>query len=211
MRTKQLSIKQKLTRSTVLTISIALLLTSIALIAYDVINSRNALVRNLTILAGVIAENSKGALVFDDSKAATDTLASLRAQSRVVSACIYNQEGKVFAEYRRLNAEGASCPPEPLAIGHRYTSGYVILFEPVILDNENVGTVYVQSDLADLYSRLTTFGATVLLILSISSGVVYLLSTRFQRLVTEPILHLVGLAKVVSEDKNYSLRAKKTQ
>ena len=209
MRTKSLSIKQKLTRSTVLTITVALLITSIALVVYDIISYRNALIRNLSILAEVIAENSRGALVFHDSSAAADTLASLRAQPRIASACVYDREGTVFAEYRRSNGEGGSCPAEALDIGHRFSSDYVVLFEPVILDDENVGTVYIQSDLVDLYRRLTTFGATVLIIFTISSGVVLVLSTRFQRLITDPILHLVTLARVVSEEKNYSVRAKK--
>ena len=209
MRTKSLSIKQKLTRSTVLTITVALLITSIALVVYDIISYRNALVRNLSILAEVIAENSRGALVFHDSSAAADTLASLRAQPRIASACVYDREGTVFAEYRRSNGGGAPCPAEALDIGHRFSSDYVVLFEPIILDDENVGTVYIRSDLVDLYSRLTAFGATVLIIFTISSGVVLVLSTRFQRLITDPILHLVTLARVVSEEKNYSVRAKK--
>lgn len=209
MRTKGLSIKQKLTRSTVLTITVALLISSISLVVYDVISYRNALVRNLSILAGVIAENSRGALVFHDSSAAADTLASLKAQPRIASACVYDREGAVFAEYRRSNGAGASCPAEALDIGHRFSFDYVVLFEPVILDDENVGTVYIRSDLEDLFARLTTFGATVLIIFTISSGVVIALSTRFQRLVTDPILHLVTLTRVVSEEKNYSVRAKK--
>ncbi|MCH7567018.1 MAG: glycosyltransferase, partial [Nitrospirae bacterium] len=192
-----------------LTITVALLITSIALVVYDIISYRNALIRNLSILAEVIAENSRGALVFHDSSAAADTLASLRAQPRIASACVYDREGTVFAEYRRSNGEGGSCPAEALDIGHRFSSDYVVLFEPVILDDENVGTVYIQSDLVDLYRRLTTFGATVLIIFTISSGVVLVLSTRFQRLITDPILHLVTLTRVVSEEKNYSVRAKK--
>ena len=188
---------------------IALLFACAALVVYDVVTYRSTLVRNLTILAEVIAENSTGALAFNDSNAAADTLAALRAQPRIASACVYNQEGKVFAGYLRNSGEGASCPPEPLEIGHRFTSDYVVLFQPVILDEERVGTVYIQSDLGELYSRLTTFAATVLIILSISSALVFLLSTRFQRVITQPILNLVDLARTVSAKKNYSVRAKK--
>lgn len=192
-----------------LTITVALLIASIALVVYDVLSYRNALVRNLSILAGVIAENSRGALVFHDSRAAADTLASLKAQPRITSACVYDRERTVFAEYRRSNGGGAPCPVEALDIGHRFSSDYVVLFGPIILDDENVGTVYIQSDLVDLYSRLTAFGATVLIIFTISFAVVVVLSRRFQRLITGPISHLVTLTRVVSEEKNYSVRAKK--
>lgn len=192
-----------------LTMSVALVVISLSLVAYDVISFRSVLVRNLSILAEVIGQNSRGALVFQDSSAATDTLTSLKAQRRIVSACVYDLEGKVFAEYRRDDTDGASCPPGPLEIGHRFSYDDVVLFQPIIFDTQKVGSVYIQSDLEDLFARLATFGATVLVILSISAGVVYLLSTRFHRLITEPILHLVTLTKAVSEEKDYSLRAKK--
>ena len=189
--------------------SIALLFASAALIVYDLVTYRDTLVRNLSILAEVIADNSTGELAFDDSAAALNTLVALRAQPRIAFACMYNQDGEVFAEYLRSGVERGACPAEPLEYGHLFRANEVAVVKPIILDEEKIGTVYVQSDLEELYSRLTKFAGTVAIILLICSLMAFVLITRLQRVITQPIMHLVNLARIVTAEKNYSVRAQK--
>jgi signal transduction histidine kinase len=84
------------------------------------------------------------------------------------------------------------------------------LFRSIRLDGQIVGTLYLQSDLEELYSRLVRYGWIVLVILLASSLLTLLLSSILQHVISEPIVGLAKTARIVSAEKNYSLRATKT-
>ena len=113
---RRASIRQKLTRTTVLASGAALLLASVAFIAYDFTTARDDMVRDLKILSQVIADNSAVALVFGDQAAATDVLGALRAQPNIVAACIYDDGGDSFAHYSDRRSR-TFLSPQPTRVG----------------------------------------------------------------------------------------------
>lgn len=66
------SIKQKLIWISLVTTGVALLLTSVVLIANELISFRRSLVDSLTIQAKMICSNSTAALAFNNHKDAED-------------------------------------------------------------------------------------------------------------------------------------------
>ena len=206
---RRASIRQKLTRTTVLASGAALLLASVAFIAYDFTTARDDMVRDLEILSQVIADNSAVALVFGDQAAATDVLGALRAQPNIVAACIYDDGGDSFAHYVRTVDQGLSCPPSPPASGHEFRDGELHFTHAVALEGERIGQVFFRSDLRALEARLSAFAGIALLIAGAALTAAYLLSKRFQGAITQPLFDLVSLAKSVSEKKNYSVRAER--
>src|SRR6185295_7773739 len=77
------------------------------------------------------------------------------------------------------------------------------------LDGETVGTLYLKSDLEGLRTRLLHYSGIVGLILLASSVLTFLLSTRLQRVISKSIVGLATTARIVSAEKNYTLRATK--
>jgi signal transduction histidine kinase len=214
MRSKDLSIKHKLTRLIMLTTGAALALACVALVGYDMVTYRATLVRSLSILTEVVGENSIGALTFEDSGAASDALAVLRAEPQIVTACIYDQTGGVFADYHRTGSESGSCPIETVVtgdrhLGHLFGVDEVTFVRVIAFDEQSLGSVYVKAELRELQSRLIDFGGTTLIVLLICSAVVIILSTRFQRVITEPIFKLLHVTRSVALRKDYSIRAEK--
>ncbi len=57
--------------------------------------------KNLIVNSQIISNNSTAAIIFDDAKQATDILKSLKAEKSVKFACIYNNQKKTFAYYKR--------------------------------------------------------------------------------------------------------------
>ena len=66
-------------------------------------------------------------------------------------------------------------------------------------DSETIGTFYVQSDLRNLYVHFEPYARIVTVILLASCLVAFLLATRLQREISEPVLELVGTAKKISQ------------
>ncbi len=214
MRTASLSIKHKLTRIIMLTTGITLILAGAALVGYDLVTYRATLIRSLSILTEVVAENSIGALTFEDSSAASEALAVLRAEPQIATACIYDQTGGVFADYHRGGSEGGSCPVEAVEHGHRFLGHFldadeVAFVRQIVFHEQNIGSVYVRAELRELHSRLNDFGGTALIILLFCSALVIALSNRLQRVITRPIFDLLEVTKDVSVKRDYSIRAEK--
>jgi hypothetical protein len=107
-----------LTTVRLLTSGAVLLLTCAGFVTYEVITLRKGMVRGLTTRAEIIAASSTAALALRDVENANDVLSALRADPRMVTACIYDGEGKVFARYP-TNAPLGSFPSLPGQAGHR--------------------------------------------------------------------------------------------
>ncbi|MGH9609091.1 MAG: CHASE sensor domain-containing protein, partial [Bryobacteraceae bacterium] len=203
------SIKRKLQIITLLTSSAGLLLSCAAFFVNDVYVLRQRLTNDLSILADVIGSNSTAALVFDDPQAATETLKALRAQPHLISACIYSKDGTPFAVYSRRPGKALHPPPvHSAAISFGFRT--LTLFRPIVLDNQIIGTLYLESDVGELYSLAGRYLIIGITILGGSLLTVFLLGARLQKAISEPVLSLAATARTVSEKRDYSVRASKS-
>ena len=205
----RLSYGRKLTLVLTLTSCATLTIAGIVFALDDLVQFRSGMVRDLEILSGIIGDNSTAALAFGDRHGAEEILQALRAKETVVSACIYDSSGHVFAGYQRDHPWDPSIAPPPGPDGHRFGRGRLALYRGVELDGEKAGTVYIESDLRELYARLREYAVTAALVFLGSAVFALLLSSRLQAVVSDPVLRLVGAARAVSAHKNYRVRVTK--
>jgi signal transduction histidine kinase len=182
------------------------LLTCGTLLAYEVVTFRQAMVRTLTTLGQVVASNSQAALAFDNHDDAGDVLAALAAEPHIVSAALYDEDGGVFATYPRAGG-GRDVPLRPVADGYRFGRSDLSLYQPVVAGTRRVGTLYLRSDLGAMYERFTLYGGMMVAVILLSGVVALLLSSRLQRQVSRPVLALAETARVVTRERDYSVRA----
>jgi PAS domain S-box-containing protein len=204
---RDLSIKRKLTLIIMLISSVALLLACASFISYDLITSRRAMVRDLQTQAEMIGLGSTAALSFNDQKYGQEILTALAAKPQIISACIYEDDNQPFAKYLRGSETADFSPPEPQMDGSHFGNHSLVLFRRIVLNGETVGTVYLESDLEELRSRMKRYAVIVAIIMAGSLCVALLLSSKLQRVISEPIVHLAKTAKIVSTEKNYAVRA----
>ena len=203
---RDLPLKEKLTRITMATSAIALLLASGVFVANERLLARQALARDLSIQGNMLGAMSTAALTFDDQRAAEEILTNLRAAPGIVSAALYTADGRVFATYMRPGAGRALPPPLSQGKGHRFGDDSLELFQPILLNGAEIGMVYLQSDLQALRARLLAYAAIVALIVAGSLVVAFLLAWWLQHSISGPIVNLARVAREVSERKDYTLR-----
>ncbi len=206
-RFANMSIQRKLVWIIMLTSSVTLLFVCVAFVVYDVQAFRRTTARDLSTIADIIGINAGAALVFNDAVGAEEILSALRVEEHVVEACIYNAADSVFATYRRDGGTGAFPPRRGQQT--RFEAEHLVLHRPIRIDDEPVGSVYIQADLRALQQRLTSYAGIVALVAVASTVVALLLSSRLQRLISDPIVDLARVARHVSEEKDYSVRASK--
>ncbi len=168
--------------------------------------------RNLGTLADMVDDNIAAALDFNDVKSAEETLSALKAEPPIIGACVYTKKWtRFFAKYHLRTNEGIAFEPPALATNmYRFLMGGGFSGVPShCLQRESIGAVYLESDMRALYSRLTRYAGIVGLVFLASLLFAFILSSRLQRLISEPILHLAQVVRSVAEEKNYAVRAKK--
>jgi diguanylate cyclase (GGDEF)-like protein/PAS domain S-box-containing protein len=199
------SIGARLSLLIVLNSSLALMSAGIALFGYESVLQRGAAARELSAQAGIIAESSTAALSFTDERAAAQTLSALRGDTHVVEGVIYDMNGRPFSRYEKAGSPGGS-PPQPREAGVYFENGAVLVFQPIRLGNEEIGMIFLKSN-NEVTARLRQYVGIVFVVLLFSQAFALLLSSRMQRTITAPITELSGVARSISIDKNYAVRA----
>ncbi|HEX9023061.1 MAG TPA: ATP-binding protein [Geobacteraceae bacterium] len=204
-----ISLKRKLTYIIMLTSIVSLCIAGAAYVTYDIMTLREAMIRNVTMLTELIGANSTADLVFNDQKSAGENLAKLSVNPHVISSCLYGKDGEILASYVRSDMAPILTLPAMHEDGYHFGAGNLTQFKRIYLDNKLIGAVSVQYDLRELHSHVQRFVAIAVIIMLAASCVAYLLSSRLQRLISEPVSNLAETAKKISREKNYSLRAEK--
>ena len=211
MNIRRLSIKHKLILLTLATSALALALASAGFVAYDFVRFRAQMSEDLMTQAEVIGLNSSAALAFQDSETGTEILSALNARDGIVTAALFTPEGRRLAQLRRATGRSRPFPDGPSPTGYSFEDDHLRVFHDVVLHGQRLGTVYIESDMEQLRSRIEQYIRIVGILLLGSVLVALIVSSRLQRLISAPILRLEQTMKNVSEEKNFTLRAEKSQ
>ena len=211
-RFDDLSLQRKLLGIIMLTTVLALILATGAVLAYDAYSFRARLVDELETLAATLQPTIRTTLVYNDSQQAGLILNGLAAEPVVISAMIFDADGKAFAEFHRQGVEGDTFVSEVGGQGHAFVKHDgqedLVVQRPLRFNNRPVGTFQIRADLSETFDRLRNFSLILGASILGASILALFFSTRLQRLVSRPILELAGLARTVSEKQDYTVRAK---
>lgn len=199
-------IRRKLTAIVLMTSTLALLFTVASFATYEYFAFRQSAARNLDSLGRIIAANSTAALAFANPDDAREILAALKAEPQIAAAALYDREGKLFATYPE-SPRPEVLPDSPDRTGYRFAAGYLEGFQPVVQGTSwTVGTLYLRSDLREIYARFRLYGLIAALVFGVSVLMAYLISRRLQRQISQPLLAIANTARAVSDRQDYTVR-----
>jgi signal transduction histidine kinase/ActR/RegA family two-component response regulator len=203
------SIKQKLLLISLASSVVALLLVAAACLLLEYFSFHKDLRSDMAMLAQIVGDQSTAALAYNDPVTAAENLKSLASKKPgIIVAGLYSNNS-LFASYHVPGREKFPLPLHPGLDGWRFTGGYLAGFQPVFLNGERVGAIYVCSDLKELHLLLWRYAVNMLVFIACSLFAAYLLASRLQRVVLRSISNLVNTAQVITTEKNYSVRAVK--
>lgn len=185
----------------------ALILASLGFGIYERASFRPGVAGELSTLADTLGENGAASLAFDDPKTAREMLGALHAEPHVLAACLYDDQGKIFAQYRRAGLDGDFKMPPLQSDGAHFGPDSLTLVRAVSLGGEKTGSIAIISDLSEFRAQMWEFAKIASLVLLVSIFATYLISFRLLRVITEPMLQLAAVAGRVSQEENYNLRA----
>lgn len=204
-----LSLKSQMILIIVITGSIAAFIASLIFAVADSVQFTQNAHKDLEALADIIGNNSRAALMFQDKKAAEETISALQAKPHIVSASILNTEDAVFATYTSARHNAAPGLLTHLMERSRIFGDWHMVTRPIMLDNMHIGSVLIASDPQVLASRIEWYASVIGVVLAGLLVLMYLLSAKLQAIVSTPIMHLSMIMKQVTDEKNYSVRAQR--
>ncbi len=201
------SIRHKLSMVIFCTSLLGLSIAGLALEVYERASFRTALIDELKAHADMLGLNTAASLAFNDRKSAEDSLRALRVEHHILTACIFDRQGRIFAEYRRDDVGAGFRLPAWKGESAQFDQESLTVYRDLKLDGEITGRIAIVSDFSELQAKMKRFREISLFVLIASLLATVLVSQRLVLLITEPILQLAGLAERVSTKKDYTLRA----
>jgi two-component system sensor histidine kinase/response regulator len=196
--------RRKLIVNSLLTSGIALALAGPLIVRLEIKQYRIDVANELGSFAAMIATNSAAPLIFGDKVSAQRTLDGLLTEKRIAAAAIALPDGTLLATYSRPGTTR-----QVISVGAQtHTENTdLLLSRPVVIDGEEVGIVYVRSDMPDVSARLRRYGTLIASVMGFAALLALLIGSLLQRVISRPLQHLADLAKQVSEHSNYHVRA----
>ncbi len=188
----------------------ALMVACILLFAFDITLLRQSLKERGTLSAKYAATALADPLRWDNPGKAEEALFMFRQNPDIVTACLYDEQGRIIGRFFR-DQRPVALPesPPPWARIH-FSGGHLHVFHPIEALDRHIGTVYLQAEAAPMRRRIMAYGFGAVFIIVVSGLVSFLLARRLQYIISGPIAHLALLAKVVKEEKDFSVRAVRT-
>jgi len=200
-------------RTTALVTSGATLIAACSVFAvYDYANSRSRLVRDVTMLADIVGTNSTAALTFKDAAAATDMVRATAVNGHIFDARLYSRDGSLLASYLR---EGLSWGhvmadeelPAPGASAAVFEGDHLRVVRPIVLEQQVIGSIVVESSTGDIWTRQKNFGAIVAGTLFGAFWIALGFSRATARLIFGPVQSLIDVTRRVRDGGQYDVRA----
>ena len=202
------SIRRKLTRIVMASSCAALLLACTGFVINDVFSYRRVMLKDLSMRAQIVGNNSTAALSFGDPKTVEEIMSVLSADPHLVTACVFDAENRVFARHPGSGLK-ILFPERAGSQEAWFTPGHVNALYSITVNDRKIGSLFLQSDLRGLYSRVWYNSMITVLVMLAAMAVAFLLSARLQRVVSDPLTQLARVAVRIARDKDFALRAPK--
>ncbi len=169
------------------------------------------------VLAGVIGENSTAALSFQDKDTAEEILSALKAETDVLEAAQYKEDGTLFGHYVHRgywNNDNSQWFAEEYqrndlkpAIG--FNAPWFTTEKPVDLGGKHIGTIVLRIDLSTLNSQLHYFVFSMTLLSLVLLALATAVCMKLNQSILEPVTRLADTMTHVSNTGSYEVNVSK--
>ncbi len=201
-RFKPSKLSTKIIVSVILAVAFSILAvtTGLSIFSYSIIKKR--IINDLNIHAEIIGSNCQASLLFDDKKAATKILSSLKAVPTIENSVLYDSNGKEFAFYVKKGSIYI-----PFNLLNTESGDYIVIRHDITTNNEHIGTLYIRSNLNQLYFQIKWIILMMFLIILLSSIISFIIISYFIKKSFKPMEILLSTMNEIADKKDYSIRA----
>ena len=191
-------LRRKLLVAVFLTSVAAWVLAVLAAAIYEQWTFHDRAEQELSQRADLLSLNLTAALQFDDKDAATEILSTVRDLPGMLSACAYDSAGKLFGGFAIAGTDPCPETESSKAAVFAVTSAQASLTQPIVSRGILVGWLEIATSPPSLASRLAQYGLALSIVLLALGFGFFALRAVLQRLLVDPILTLVQVARTIA-------------
>lgn len=181
---------------------VAVTLASVSLTLLGVLALRVYAEHNLHLIARSINYTVEAAVVFNDSSAATEALSLIASTEEVAQAEVFDDEGKLLAQWVRPNTGMLS--QVELQLAHALLEQPIN--QPILHQGQTVGSIHLTGHGGSLLRFLLSGLAGILICTALSAWVALHLSRRLLDGITGPLQSLAAVAHAARSERDFDRR-----
>lgn len=188
-------------------------------IVFEYASMRASITAEINSTSQVIGQTVASALDFFDQDAARSNMDALRYQPSIRRACLYDVDRNLFAWHQNQQAGAASsqaiqtedslCADTLRADTQSSTWNFLRIYHPIALHGNDLGILYIEYAMDDDHWQFIRDELIAFLIIIMALVVAYMIASWLQKYITVPVVHLAGVASVLADQQDYSVRAHK--
>ncbi|NOQ64804.1 MAG: HAMP domain-containing protein [Methyloprofundus sp.] len=206
---KKLPIKHKLILIIMLTSSSAILLMALLITLNQAVNCKNTLQQQLKTLTATFAPQTSQALTLNNPNMGQDILQKIALQNNIIYSVIERDNADIFAvsgDASMGNKYIQQVVDTPPSLWDIFISNKISVSHDILYSEGNVGKLRIVSNLNNLYTEILQYITLMTIILGICLILSFLICSRLQQFILEPITDLQKTIDSIAEHKDYSLR-----
>jgi len=207
MSFKDLSIRTKITILVMIISFVAIIIACVIFAHYDRKQYLQQTLNNLTILADIVGDNNTANIMFEYPEEAQSVLQTLSVNNNICVARIYDSNNNIFAEYTK-SPEYNNTNLNFISVRDTsaFTDAAMLVNRKIILDGEEIGSIFLHLSLEDYHTRIRQFIQVVLIMIIVSMFIALLLTSRMQEAITKPIIDLTITMRTMSDIADYQVK-----
>ncbi|GMV23442.1 MAG: hypothetical protein AMXMBFR57_33910 [Acidimicrobiia bacterium] len=195
---KRQPVHRKLVLTSMAKTSVVLFAAISILLTLDYTNFRRIAHTDVQSLASMLAENSRAAVAFEHTDAIASALSQFSLRPQVQRVCVFNSQDRLLSSYTR---PAFQCPNTRGEL----VPGRLSALVPVTNGELTVGWVYLDRDWTTLENRMVRAGLTSLAVLILATAMMFVLSHRLHRHISEPIRRLAEAARGLGKSEDFQM------
>lgn len=207
------SIKQKLIALSMTTCTIAMLVSFVSSIIFNIATERNDLVDETKLITKIFSEELSTDVYQKNKPVILQSLSTLRKRKSVIQTCVYLDDNKEdYVEFINDHKRSKSCrdialPKIKVLFRNNEIAGEHLVVSYSIFENDiKVGSIVTLANMDHIYERLKQSVIMTSILFIIILFISYIISKFLQKTISNPILHLADVSHMVQEG-DYSIRA----
>ncbi len=208
MKFRNLSIRKKIIGIIISSSLLAIFFGFGVVITNDIRIFKEDMHDNALINAQLIGDYLVSPLVFEDKDGAEEMLARLKGMHTVDNGVLYDNKGLPFASFAR-NGKAIEAPLATNEIIGEFEGKFLNLYHPITFQNKRYGILYLRFSTALLHEKIQAYLVTMICLMVFLVIMSYFLASRFQRVISKPILELAQVTGRVSKGADYSIQVQK--
>ncbi len=204
----KLPIRQKIV-AIILAITVISVISGLTIEVYSyILNSRQELIRDLSINAKLVSDYSSRALFLGDKNEAKNILLKLNDLPSVLHCALYDKSGEGFVGFNKPGLTDTAYFYLPGA-GKTKNNKLIYITEDVTHEGVKVGEVFLVGSTEQFRDHIVYHIRTILLIFLLIVIITIFLSIILERIISHPILNLMNFTKKILTSGDFSTRIKK--